>query len=71
MKKNVGKTDKLVRYALAVVFLVGGILLFNTLLWLSVVLFVLTAAMVITGTVGVCGLYKLFGINTCKIENKE
>ncbi|MGE4321336.1 MAG: DUF2892 domain-containing protein [Acholeplasmataceae bacterium] len=71
MKKNVGKVDQLIRYLLAAVLLVVGILLFNSLTWLAIVLFVLAAISAVTGAIGFCGLYTLLGINTCKVETKE
>ncbi len=71
MKKNVGKVDQMIRYVLAAVLLVVGILLFNSLTWLAIVLFVLAAISVVTGAIGFCGLYTLLGINTCKVETKE
>lgn len=61
MEKNVGKTDKIIRYVLAVVFAYLG---YSTSPW-----FYLAAAIaLITAITGLCGLYKLFGINTCKIK---
>jgi hypothetical protein len=61
MEKNVGKTDKLFRYILAVVFFSMGILFH----W---GFYILGLVMVVTGYIGFCGLYKLFGISTCKIK---
>jgi hypothetical protein len=61
MKKNVGKTDKIIRYVLTVVFAYLG---YSVSPW-----FYLAAAIaLITAITGLCGLYKLFGINTCKIK---
>jgi hypothetical protein len=67
MKKNVGKKDAMVRYAIAVVALVGALLLpdYRTLLIIT------AAALAITAYVGMCGLYKLIGINTCPIDQKN
>lgn len=63
MKKNVGQIDQIIRYALAVIFVV---LAFRISLW-----FLLGAAvMLFTALFSFCGLYKIFGINTCKIEKK-
>lgn len=62
MKKNVGKVDALVRYLLAIVFLVVALL---TQIWWFLIGTVVLAA---TGLVGRCGLYSLFGINTCKVD---
>lgn len=70
IQKNVGSTDKLIRYVLSALLVVTGILLLNQMLWLSIALFVF--ALVLTGTAlfSFCGLYTLFGINTCKLEKK-
>lgn len=63
MKKNVGKTDSYIRYGLGVVFIVLAIV---WQWWM-----VIPAAIAIaTGYLGTCGLYSLFGINTCKLEQK-
>lgn len=61
MEKNVGTTDKMIRYAIAVVCAVLAVTV-NWLFWIPAVIAAATAAL------GFCGLYKLFGINTCKIK---
>lgn len=59
MKKNVGKIDKIIRYVLGALFLV---LSFTVSYW-----FLIPAAlMIVTAAVSFCGLYSLFGINTCE-----
>lgn len=61
MEQNVGKKDKILRYAIAVVFLV---LTFTSSWW-----FIIPAAIAfLTAFLGVCGIYSLFGINTCKYK---
>ncbi len=65
--KNVGNVDKIVRIALAVLSVVLGIVFIN-ILWLAIVLFAFAAIMVFTSVFGVCPIYKLFGVNTCKVE---
>ncbi|MEA3429964.1 MAG: DUF2892 domain-containing protein [Nanoarchaeota archaeon] len=60
MKTNVGKTDKIIRMILAIVF---GYLGYKYTPWL----YIITAILLITTLTGKCGIYKLFGINTCKI----
>lgn len=64
MEKNVGRVDQIVRYALAVVLTILAIV-FTT--WWLLIPAVLLA---VTSLVGRCGLYKLFGINTCKLKQK-
>jgi hypothetical protein len=61
VKKNVGKIDQLVRYLIAAVFLV---LTFTVSYWF----FIGAVVMMLTAYFSFCGLYKLFGINTCKID---
>lgn len=61
LKKNVGKIDQLIRYMLALGFAVLGILI-------TPFFFIGTLVMILTATFKFCGLYRLFGINTCKIE---
>lgn len=65
MKKNVGKVDALVRYILAIVFLVLAIVL--DFYWLLIGTFIC----IVTALLGRCGLYKLLGINTCKVDYKD
>lgn len=67
MKTNVGKTDKIVRILLAViaVALAATGTVSGTL---ATVFYVAAAALLLTSLVGFCGLYTLFGINTCKVK---
>jgi hypothetical protein len=65
MKRNVGRIDQIVRYALGAILVVVAIL---TQIWW---LLIPAAIAVVTAAVGRCGLYKLFGINTCKLNPKE
>lgn len=66
MKKNVGKKDAMIRYGIAVVTLIGAILLpeYRTFLLIT------SAALAITAYVGLCGLYKVLGINTCPMDQR-
>ncbi|PKK98430.1 MAG: DUF2892 domain-containing protein [Tenericutes bacterium HGW-Tenericutes-2] len=64
VKKNVGKVDQLIRYVLALIFLV---LTFTV----SYFFFIGAVVMMFTAYFSFCGLYKLFGINTCKIDYSE
>ncbi len=64
MKSNVGGTDRVIRIVLGIVLLVVAYL------WLSgalaIIAYVVGAIALITGLAGWCGLYTVFGINTCK-----
>lgn len=65
MKQNVGKVDQAIRYILAIIFVVLAVV-FNVL-WLLIPAVILA----FTAAVNFCGFYKLFGINTCKIDKGE
>lgn len=65
MKKNLSNFDRGVRVVLAVIFAglalrVGGPI--SIVLWLAAI------GMAVNAATGVCGLYRIFGINTCKIK---
>ncbi|MCX5779553.1 MAG: DUF2892 domain-containing protein [Firmicutes bacterium] len=59
MVKNVGPTDKIIRYVLAVVFIVLAI----KVSWIFWILAVIAAG---TAFFGTCGIYQLLGISTNK-----
>jgi uncharacterized membrane protein len=65
LKKNVGKVDQIVRYVIAAVLIVLAFVL--PLYWLLIP----AAIAIFTAVFSFCGLYRLFGINTCKIENES
>lgn len=64
MKKNVGRTDSIIRILVAVLI---AVLIFTQVLTgtLAIVLGIAAAVFVITGLLGFCGLYAIFGIRTC------
>lgn len=70
MKTNVGQADRIIRVLLAVVF---GILYFTQTVTgtLGYVLLALGGIFILTGMVGTCPLYSLFGMNTCKVNPKK
>lgn len=70
IKQNVGSTDKLIRYALAALLVVVGVLLWNTAMAVSIAMFVFALVLTLTALFSFCGLYTLFGISTCKLEKK-
>jgi len=63
--KNVGKNDSTIRYALAIVLAIAGILL-GAGSTVSIVLYVVAGVMVVTAATRVCPLYKAVGIKTNK-----
>lgn len=65
MKKNMGNVDRPVRIVLAILVLI----LFLTDILTGtpgILLLVLAGILVLTGFIGFCPLYLLFGIRTCK-----
>jgi hypothetical protein len=62
MEKNVGKLDRIIRVVLGIILLCLGLYLKNWLLDLLGLISLATAA------IGWCGLYKVFGISTCKVK---
>ncbi len=70
MKTNVGNIDKTIRLILA--FLLGISLFFElTSGFLQIVIVVLIVILLATSFIGFCGLYRLFGIDTCNIKEKD
>ena len=63
MEKNVGKTDRAVRFILGLVFAFLG---YEYSAWFYVVAVILLA----TSFIGFCGLYPLLKINTLKGKKK-
>lgn len=66
MKPNVGRTDKIIRFGVALA--AGG-----TAVAVGpgsvpgIVLLVVAGLAVVTALVGFCPLYRLIGVNTCKV----
>ena len=67
MKKNMGNTDRVIRFIIAAVI---AMLYFNDIIpgTLGIVLMVLAGVFVITSFVSFCPLYAPFGISTCKTK---
>lgn len=69
MKKNMGSNDKLIRLMIAIVLIIlyyKGILVGT----LGIIALVLALVLTITSLISFCPLYTLFGISTCKKEEK-
>jgi len=67
MKKNVGITDKIIRYIIAAVL----IILFATNIitgTLGIIGLIVAGVLIVTSLVSFCGLYSVLGINTCKTK---
>lgn len=69
MKRNVGRTDRMIRIGVGAVLLLGALLLLQG--WLQLLAGVAGLALLATGTIGYCGLYSLLGISTCPIPSKK
>lgn len=64
MKQNIGRLDKTMRLVLAIVIATAGV--YYKSAWGA-----LAVVPLLTGAVSFCPLYSFFGINTCKIEQKQ
>ncbi len=64
MQANVGKVDQLLRISLGLVLLVSVFFLTGPMRWIGLVGLVLLA----TGFFQFCPLYRLLGVNTCKLK---
>ena len=65
MEKNVGTIDKIIRLILAAII----IILFVTHViagTFGIILLIVAAILALTSLIGICPLYLLFGISTCK-----
>jgi Ca2+/Na+ antiporter len=64
MKKNMGSTDRTIRFILAAIFIV--LYFTNTIsgIW-GIVLLVLAAVFILTSFVSFCPLFAPFGLSTC------
>ncbi len=70
MKKNMGMFDKIIRLVFAAVI---AYLIFTKVvvgIW-AIVLGIFGAIFLITILTGFCGLYTLFGMNTCPSKEKK
>jgi len=70
MKKNMGMLDKVIRFIIAAVI---AYLIFTKVvvgIW-AIVIGIFAVIFLITIVTGFCGLYPLFGINTCPAKEKK
>lgn len=65
MTMNVGSTDRMIRFGIAVVAALLALLVVKTGP-LAIVLWVVAAIMAVTGVVRFCPIYAPFGMSTCK-----
>ncbi|MBP9758504.1 DUF2892 domain-containing protein [Candidatus Dojkabacteria bacterium] len=70
MKKNIGKTDKIIRLVIAA-GLVG--LYFTNLVppVVGIIAIIFGVILAATALIGYCGLYTLLGISTCPVKKEK
>jgi len=69
MKKNVGKIDKIIRFMVAIIFILLIVTEIATGIWFWI-LGALALIFIATGIMGWCGIYSVFGITTCSLQKK-
>jgi len=62
MKCNMGRTDRIIRVFIGLIIIAVGVYLKSW--WGAIGLIP-----IFTAVIGWCGLYKIFGISTCKIKD--
>lgn len=68
MTLNMGNADRIIRPLLAIAFI--ALYFTGTVTGtLGIVLLVLAGVFLLTSVVGMCPLYSLLGISTCKVKN--
>ena len=65
---NVGQTDKMIRYGVALGALIIALMSTGTV---ATVAYIVATAAVVTATLGYCGLYSLLGISTCPTKKSK
>jgi hypothetical protein len=67
MKKNIGSTDKIIRYMIAAIICILYLtdVITGTL---SLILLIVAAILILTSLFSFCGIYALFGLSTCKTK---
>jgi len=70
MKRNVGKTDKIIRILIAVVL--AGLYFTNAISGTIGIVFLIVAGIaLVTALVNFCGLYALFGLSSCPLKKEK
>ncbi len=70
MKKNVGKTDSLIR--IFIVLVVGILILTGVITGtIAIIVGLLAVILLLTAFLGFCGIYRLLGIGTCSAKKKD
>ncbi|MFK7901122.1 MAG: DUF2892 domain-containing protein [Cyclobacteriaceae bacterium] len=70
MKKNMSKTDSIIRILIAVV--IGALYYMGVISGtLAIILLVVSVVFVLTSVISFCPLYRIFGIKTCSVKKGE
>ena len=67
MTKNESPADRVIRVVIAAASVAGAIVAGPTTI-LGIILFVVAGVMLVTAAVGVCPLYRMFGMSTYAVE---
>jgi hypothetical protein len=62
---NIGKPDRIIRVIIAILLFIISIFISG---WLRIALVIIGIISLITAITRFCGLYKILGINTCKMR---
>jgi hypothetical protein len=68
MSTNESPIDRVIRVVIAVAAVVVAFVVGATSV-LGIILFVVAAIMLVTAATGFCPLYRVFGVNTCKVTS--
>jgi hypothetical protein len=70
MKKNMGSADKIIRVLIAIII---AVLYWQNIIsgTLAIVLLIVGAIFLLTSLISSCPLYSVFGMSTCKVEEKK
>ncbi|WP_111734241.1 YgaP family membrane protein [Roseovarius amoyensis] len=62
MTKNVGSIDRILRIVIGALLIIGALMGYGWWMWIGVV-------PLVTGLMGSCPLYSLFGMSTCPMKH--
>ncbi len=63
LQKNMGKIDKMLRITLGILLIIGASQGYGAWMWTGII-------PLVTGLLGSCPLYTVFGLRTCPLERK-
>ncbi len=70
MKANIGTTDKALRISLGLILIMTAILV-SASIAIKVILIITGIIALSTSIIGICLMYRLIGITTCKFETDK